>query len=85
MKVKHHIVPDEEEVKALYDIVAVPALLTYGSTSMQETAMTSAKEQFSASLTDMLSKAFKIGCKIGKAKADVKDTSMYQDNVATPT
>lgn len=77
MEIKHSVSPDEAEVSALFDVIAVPASITYGNITMQEAAMQAAKADFAIKLAELLQKAFKVGCKIGKAKANMKDKEMY--------
>jgi hypothetical protein len=78
MKIKHSVCSTEEESSALSKLIELAALATYPTVDNQTEALTLAKATFKEELDKLLSKAFKIGKKIGKAKADEKDIEMYQ-------
>ena len=78
MKVKHAVILSEEEEKTLFDIPVKCLMQTYSSIEEQNAALASAMIDFSSLLNRYVQQSFKYGKKIGKAKADEKDTSMYQ-------
>jgi len=83
MKVKHSIETEDVECNALFDMLKDICLATYSSSEEQISAIEKARPIFKAKLDDFVASAFKVGQKVGKYKADVKDTAMY-DASATP-
>lgn len=79
MKIKHAIELSDEEVDTLFNAAAMPASATYATKEAQAAALEQAKMDFKALLGVYIHHAFKFGKKIGKAKADEKDTLMYKD------
>lgn len=77
MKLKHMVVSEDTDIEALLDPVIVACLNTYSTKEEQATAILHAREGFKEHLDAYFYKAFKMGKKIGKMKADEKDTIMY--------
>lgn len=84
MKVKHSIETEDVECDALFDMVTRICLATYSSTDEQAMAMANAKPLFKAKLDEYVASAFKVGQKVGKYKADIKDTAMYDASTTPP-
>jgi hypothetical protein len=78
MKIKHSIKLEDEDMKPLFEMVKVACLQTYPSTVAQEAALVQVEAEFRENLQNLLSSAFSYGMKIGKHKADMKDTEMYK-------
>lgn len=78
MKIKHAIYSEQADIDALLGNYKAVCLATYASVTDQEAAIKAAEADLSLKLDMMLQKAFKYGKKIGKSKADDKDTSMYK-------
>ena len=78
MKVKNAVILSEEEENALFNIPVKCLMQAYSSMEEQNAALASAKADFISLLNRYVQLSFKYGKKIGKAKADEKDTSMYQ-------
>lgn len=84
MKVKHSVETEDMEVDMLYSMVTAICLAPYPTVEEQNAAIIAGKESFKTKLDELVLKAFKVGCKIGKKKADVTDAAMY-DAGAMPT
>ena len=78
MKIKHAIYSEQSDIDDLLSNYKSVCLATYASVTEQEAAIKAAEADFSIKLDTMLQKAFKYGKKIGKSKADTKDTAMYK-------
>lgn len=83
MKIKHSVETEDEEVSLLYDMVTSICLAPYPTVEEQNAAIIAGKIAFKKALDELVLKSFKVGCKIGKKKADVTDATMY-DAGATP-
>ena len=83
MKIKHSIEVTPEEVDSVFEIVMKACLASYSTVEEQASHIAMAKGQFAVELEKLIKEAFKLGNKIGKAKADTKDTTMY--SASTPT
>ena len=77
MLVKHSIESEEMECDALFGIATEVCLRVYGTPEEQTMAMNASKIVFKAKLDEYLAGAFKVGQKVGKTKADKKDSTMY--------
>jgi hypothetical protein len=77
IKIKHAAVISDEALDKLYYIATDAASKTYPNVEEMNKALESAKVDFETLLNRYLHKAFKAGKKIGKEKADTKDTGMY--------
>ena len=78
MKVKHSIETEPAECDMLYGMVTSVCLAAYPSTEAQTEALMSAKMVFKAKLDEYVARAFAVGQRVGKNKADSKDSSMYE-------
>ena len=78
MKVKHSVETEDVEVTMLYDMVTSICLASYGTVEEQLASIAAAKLVFKEHLDMLVQKAFKVGAKIGKDKADTKDAAMYE-------
>lgn len=85
MKIKHSISVTKEEVDDLFNTVLTAALASYSTVDEQAVALSQAKEVFKTKLELLTSEAFCFGKKIGKYKADSKDTKMYSEEVTATT
>lgn len=81
MKVKHSVETEDVEVTMLYDMVTSICLASYGTVEEQTAAIAAGKMLFKDKLNSLIQKAFKVGAKIGKSKADTKDAAMYEAEV----
>lgn len=77
MKIKHAIIVTPEEVDALFNVAYDAAVATYATTEEMTLALAKAKIDFETLLNRYTQISFKMGKKIGKAKANEKDTKMY--------
>lgn len=84
MKVRHSIETEDVEADMLYNMVTSICLASYSTVEEQSAAIMAAKLVFKTKLDELVLKAFKVGTKIGKKKADVSDSAMY-DAEAVPT
>lgn len=75
MEIKHIVKPSDDEVKNLFNLVKIPATVSYASAAQQEAAIDSNLVAFEALLTRYIMEAFELGKKM--AKADMKDSEMY--------
>lgn len=78
IKVKHIIEVDAGVAKELYMQVCQVCLASYPDIETQNSAIEVAFLGFQTKLEEVAMKAFKVGKKIGKSKADVTDTKMYE-------
>lgn len=81
MQVEHIVKPTDEEVSALFDIPVLCLKATYATSELEKKALEDAKMVFKKKLSEVAQEAFDIGRKIGKKKADKKDTEMYKPEV----
>jgi hypothetical protein len=77
MKVKHSIETEPAECDMLYDMVTTACLAAYPSTEAQTEALNITKEAFKVKLDEYVARAFAVGQRVGKNKADSKDSTMY--------
>lgn len=77
IKIKHAAYVKEEAADKLYHTLVDTAIAVFPDTTSQAEALLAAKADFEIQLNNIVHKAFKEGKKIGKAKADEKDTLMY--------
>jgi len=78
MWVKHSIETEEAECMLLFSIASEVCLKTYGTPEEQAMAIEAGKVVFKAKLDEYVASAFKVGQKVGKSKADKKDSAMYE-------
>lgn len=84
MLVKHSIETEEAECMMLFNIASEVCLRTYATPDEQTMAIEAVKKVFKAKLDEYVASAFKVGQKVGKYKADKKDSAMYEATM-TPT
>lgn len=78
MKIKHAVNVGEDEVTSLFDIAKDASLKVYATPEEQAQALMAAKADFALLLDTYTQKAFKMGKKIGKIRADKSDSVIYQ-------
>jgi hypothetical protein len=78
MKIKHSVAIEPNDIDVLVEPIIAAALVTYPTPEAQSAAFAAAKVAFGEEANKLLCQAFKIGKKIGKVKADDKDTEMYK-------
>jgi hypothetical protein len=78
MKVKHSIETEPAECDMLYDMVTSVCLAAYPSVEAQTEALSITKDAFKAKLDEYVARAFAVGQRVGKNKADTKDSAMYE-------
>lgn len=83
MKIKHIVEAEKAEVDLLFDMVMTTCMTTYPNVDEQAIALANCKVSFEKALNEHLGKAFKLGKKLGKMKADSKDDTMYQGEMGT--
>jgi hypothetical protein len=84
MKVKHSVETEDVEADLLYNMVTAICLAPYPTVEEQNAAILAAKLEFKTKLDELVLKAFKVGCKIGKKKADITDAAMYDAGAVPP-
>lgn len=78
MLVKHSIETEDAECMLLFSMVSDVCLRTYNSPEEQTATVEASKAGFKAKLDEYVANAFKVGQKVGKNKADKKDSIMYE-------
>lgn len=77
VKVEHRVVLNKEVTDTLFTKIVNLSSATYNSELEQATALAPIKIEYDELLTEIASQSFKTGKKVGKFKADSKDTAMY--------
>lgn len=85
MKIKHKVELTEEEIDYLFDLPVDVLETTFATPEEENAALSKAKESFTDSINTLVQSAFKIGKKIGKARADEKDSLMYKPEETSTT
>ena len=78
MKIKHAVILSDDEIDHLWQIYPETVNKVYSTAEEQILALSEAKIKFETYLNRLIQQSFKYGKKIGKAKADEKDTTMYK-------